>query len=158
RARDWSNAGEFDRHVVDPLCKRFRRQGRQRKPRRFCRLLQQPESNWRQLRRLAQPVGKSLLSAWCRQPGGKRSGLKIRPQGNVQGRLTRTEDRFAQVSRKCIDRAALDASSRDHGFAADRETTKRDRDAFQRLALETLAKNIRPGDSEAAIGRLERSN
>ena len=82
--------------------------------------------------------------------------FEIGPQGDVQRRLPRTRDRLAQLGRQRIDRAALDARPRDDGFAAHGVRAERQRDALERLALEAVAKNVGPGDGEAAIGRPQR--
>ena len=45
---------------------------------------------------------------------------------------------------------------RDHGFAAHAARAKRQRNALERMAFEAVAKDVRPGDGEPAIGGPER--
>ena len=59
---------------------------------------------------------------------------------------------LAQSGRQGIDRAALDAGSRQHHIAAGAPAAERKRDVLQRLAFEAITEHVGPTDRKAAIG------
>ena len=104
----------------------------------------------------AQVVGQRIAAARPGQVGSQ--ALDTAPRRQVEGQrgMAVARQDIAQGCRQGVDQAALDAGGGNVEFALPGLAGKAGNHRLHWLAGETLAEIRRPGDIEAAVGRLER--
>ena len=158
RARDRAivrrGAGERERHRLDQAGHVIGRHRAKFSGRRLPATTRSPAAT------TPRPCAGRWTAIACRAAGRAARPIALCVMSGRRSMKSFASPDFSMVSRSLrrqrIDAAAFEAVMRDHGLAAHHLAVMQQRDALERLSGETLAENIRPLNSETAIGRTQR--